>query len=82
MTVLGHSVGLHILLEVHTDRGEEELIRIAAEAGVGVYPVGRNWQEPCGRQERPRIIVGFGGMREEDISEGIRLLAAAWFGRC
>jgi GntR family transcriptional regulator / MocR family aminotransferase len=82
VTVLGHSVGLHILLEVHTDRSEEELIRIAAEAGVGVYPVGRNWQEPCGRQERPRIIVGFGGMREEDISEGIRLLAAAWFGRC
>ncbi len=82
VTVLGHSVGLHILLEVNTDRSEEELIRTAAEAGVRVYPVGRNWLEPRSGQERPRIIVGFGGVREEDIPEGIRLLADAWFGRC
>ncbi|QRG66375.1 GntR family transcriptional regulator [Brevibacillus choshinensis] len=28
----------------------------------------------------PRIIVGFGGMAEADIDEGIQVLARAWYG--
>lgn len=78
VAVLGHSAGLHILLEVDTTLTEAELIGAAAEREVRVYPTSRNWlssQAP----PRPRIIVGFGGMKEADIEEGIRRLALAWF---
>lgn len=77
--VLGHSAGLHILLEVETNRSEEDLIQAAYEAGVRVYASGRNWAQPP-KDANPRIIVGFGGVSEQDIDEGIRLLAQAWFG--
>lgn len=77
--VLGHSAGLHILLEVETDRSEEQLIWLANRAGVHVYPSGRSWTVIPGGLH-PRIIVGFGGMVEDSIAEGIRLLACAWFG--
>lgn len=78
--VLSHSVGLHILLQIDTNRSEDRLIAQALDAGIRVYPSGRSWFRPPGGQS-PRIIVGFGGMKEEDIEEGIRLLAEAWFGK-
>lgn len=77
VTVLGHSAGLHILLAVHTKQCEAELIAAAWEAGIRVYSSGRNWMT-APDMELPRIIVGFGGMEEDDIREGIRLLAKAW----
>jgi GntR family transcriptional regulator/MocR family aminotransferase len=76
--VLGHSAGLHILLEIDTERTEQELVEAAEKAGVKVYPISRNWVEPR-RDQLPRIIVGFGGLKEADIGEGIRLLGKAWF---
>lgn len=77
--ILGHSAGLHILLEVDTTRTEDELMQQALDAGVKVYASGRSWAKPPS-QFLPRIIVGFGGVIETDIDEGIRLLAGAWFG--
>ncbi|WNC13499.1 hypothetical protein [Brevibacillus brevis] len=77
---MSHSVGLHILLQIDTNRSEDRLIAQALDAGIRVYPSGRSWFRPPGGQS-PRIIVGFGGMKEEDIEEGIRLLAEAWFGK-
>ncbi|MFD2370712.1 PLP-dependent aminotransferase family protein [Brevibacillus sp. GCM10020057] len=77
--VLSHSVGLHMLLEVETERSEDELIEQALAAGVRVYASGRSWAErPV--DLLPRIIVGFGGVEEADLDEGVRILAEAWFG--
>lgn len=76
--VLGQSAGLHILLEVDTSRTEKELIEQARASDVRVYPSGHNWaNDPT--NVRPRIIVGFGGVEEQDIAEGISRLAEAWF---
>ncbi|QQE75436.1 hypothetical protein KDJ56_05555 [Brevibacillus composti] len=78
VSILGHSVGLHILLEVRTPLAETELVEAAARADVRVFPTSRSWVST--RQTAfPRIIVGFGGVREEDIAEGIKRLAKAWF---
>lgn len=77
--VLGHSAGLHILLEVETSRSEAELMQQALAAGIRVYATGRSWAKKP-RHFLPRIIVGFGGMAESDIDGGIYLLARAWFG--
>ncbi len=79
VSVLGHSAGLHILLEIKTDHAEQELVEMAAQAGVRVYPISRNWIG-CKVQTPPRIKVGFGGLTEEEIAEGIRLLSEVWFG--
>jgi len=51
---------------------ESEVVRRAAEIGVGVYPgAGYHLQKPA----PPSILLGFSGLTESDIKEGIRLLA-------
>lgn len=76
--VLAHSVGLHILIEVDTTHSEKELIEAAQSADIHVYPSEKSWASPP-TNTRPRIIVGFGGVAEEDIEVGIRRLANVWF---
>ncbi|USG67032.1 PLP-dependent aminotransferase family protein [Brevibacillus ruminantium] len=76
--VLGHSAGLHILLEIQTKLTEQELMEAARKQDVRVYPTSRSWfstRPPL----YPRMIIGFGGMQLEDIEEGIKRLASAWF---
>lgn len=40
-TISGENAGVHVLLTFHNGMGEEEAIRRAAEAGVGVYGLSR-----------------------------------------
>jgi GntR family transcriptional regulator/MocR family aminotransferase len=65
--------GLHVMVYLSKSYDEEEVVRKAAEAGVGVYP-GQSYhvkQAPA-----PSILLGFSGLDEQEIEEGIRRLAA------
>jgi GntR family transcriptional regulator / MocR family aminotransferase len=65
--------GLHVMVYLSRGYDEAEVVRKAAEAGVGVYP-----GEPYHVQKAPgpSILLGFSGLHEKDIEEGIRRLAA------
>ncbi|MBN7773489.1 PLP-dependent aminotransferase family protein [Clostridium aminobutyricum] len=74
----GRNAGLHILLEIFNGMKEKELIEKAAEVGVKVYPVSIYW----GNKEDysyNMVLMGFSGLTETEIIEGIHLLNAAWF---
>ncbi|MEF3306393.1 MocR-like pyridoxine biosynthesis transcription factor PdxR [Paenibacillus sp. GYB003] len=75
--VSGGPAGLHVLLEPADGRDEAELIRLADEAGVRVYPVSVYRVEPQ-PDEPSAVLLGFGGLDERQIDEGIRRLADAW----
>ncbi|MBD8498061.1 PLP-dependent aminotransferase family protein [Paenibacillus arenosi] len=77
-SVIGHRSGLHVVLEVHSDYTEEELIKLAANQGVRVYGTSRFWMnsDHC---TAIRLLIGFGGLTEQEIEEGVRLLYEAWF---
>jgi GntR family transcriptional regulator/MocR family aminotransferase len=51
----------------------DELIRRAARAGVGVYPIAPYYLEP---PPRAGLLLGYSSMREADIDAGIRRLAS------
>ncbi|TJY42573.1 PLP-dependent aminotransferase family protein [Cohnella pontilimi] len=77
--ITGHSAGLHIRMELKTRLTVEELLRLAAEYGVKVYDFQQswiNWVEP----EFPEIYLGFAGMKESAMEEGILRLKKAWAG--
>jgi GntR family transcriptional regulator / MocR family aminotransferase len=76
--IIGKDSGLHMLLEVRSRRSEEELIEAAEKYGVKVYPTSRYWVHPP-KMEHPFILLGFGGLSEEKIEQGIRRLHEAWF---
>lgn len=44
------------------------------QLGVGLYSTEGYWVNPIGK-ERPDFLVGFGGINEEKIEEGIHLIS-------
>ncbi|MCA9935004.1 MAG: PLP-dependent aminotransferase family protein, partial [Anaerolineales bacterium] len=64
--------GLHVMLYLSEACDEAALVRRAADAGVGVYPgAAYHLQRPA----PPSIMLGFSGLSETDIEEGVRRLA-------
>jgi GntR family transcriptional regulator/MocR family aminotransferase len=78
VNIIGHKSGLHILLDIK-QRDSMELIELAARNGVKVYSPKLHWMEP---EKCPSsyVLLGFGGLSEEEIEEGIALLSSTWFG--
>jgi GntR family transcriptional regulator/MocR family aminotransferase len=76
---LGHKVrfsrapaGLHVMLYLAEDTVETDIVTRAAEIGVGVYPgAPYHLHKPA----PPSILLGFSGLTEEEIAEGVRRLA-------
>lgn len=79
VTMIGTESGLHILLQVHIDRTEEELIESAKKYSVKVYPSSIYFHGKKQTRE-PVVLLGFGGLTEKQIESGIQLLNQAWFG--
>lgn len=76
--LIGDRSGLHVLLDVK-GRHRDELARLAELADCRIYSPAKHWNDPD-RCPDSYIMLGFGGLTEEELEEGIRRLAAAWFG--
>ena len=76
--IYGKNGGLHILLEVKNGLCEKELIEKASHAGVTVYPVSNYFSNPMNYSDN-MVLIGYSGLSEEDIIDGIKLLNSAWF---
>ena len=74
----GKNAGLHLLLEFNNGLDEKELIEKAKYYGVVVYPVSTFWIN-LAKYTNNMVLLGFGGMTELEIVEGIKILAKAWF---
>jgi GntR family transcriptional regulator/MocR family aminotransferase len=68
------AAGLHVMLFLPEGMSEPALVEAAAAAGVGVYPGAPYHLE---RPAPPSILLGFSGLSEEEIREGVDRLAAA-----
>ncbi|MFB6468758.1 PLP-dependent aminotransferase family protein [Cytobacillus sp. Hz8] len=75
--IIGDQSGLHLLLEIQKKDSEEALIEKAARVEVKVYPTSIYYQD-LPMLDKPQIMLGFGGLSEAEIKEGIRLLYEAW----
>jgi GntR family transcriptional regulator/MocR family aminotransferase len=66
--------GLHVMVYLPTGVDERALAAACAAAGVGVYPGG---PYHLGRPPGPSILLGYSGLSEAAIREGIARLAEA-----
>ncbi|UOY92817.1 PLP-dependent aminotransferase family protein [Ectobacillus sp. JY-23] len=73
--ICGENSGLRILLNVYLPFSEQELIERALEYGVKIYPASLFY-----KKEPPTttVLLGFAGVSESCIREGIKKLKAAW----
>jgi GntR family transcriptional regulator / MocR family aminotransferase len=77
VTVHGDDSGLHILLTVKNGMSEKILIDRAKEYKIKVYPT--SIYHMLDKSElNPQILLGFGGLSEEEIESGICMLKEAW----
>ncbi|WFA06217.1 PLP-dependent aminotransferase family protein [Bacillus sp. HSf4] len=76
--IKGENAGLHIILEIQGEQSEERLILKALEEGVKVYPASVSYAAP---PQNTAVLLGFGGLSEEEIALGIKRLQKAWFGQ-
>jgi GntR family transcriptional regulator / MocR family aminotransferase len=75
--VIGQRAGLHILLNVK-EKNDVDLIEKAERHGVKVYNTEKYWFNESS-ESSSIIMLGFGGLTEQQISEGIKRLNEAWF---
>ena len=74
-----HTNGLHVLVRTDDNRRCAALVALAAAAGVRVYSTTRCWYGVA-PADWAYVLLGFAGIAESDIDDGIRTLATAWFG--
>src|SRR5256885_1015068 len=72
--VTGDSSGTHVVLWPNGSLSEEELIARGASENVGVYGIAKYFLKT---PSAPGLMLGYSGMTEQQIREGIRLLAKA-----
>ncbi len=69
------AAGLHVMVFPEAGVDEARLVREAAARGVRVHPGAPYHLE---RPAPPSILLGFSGLSETEIVEGVRRLAEAW----
>lgn len=78
MEILGAPAGHHLPLCFHGDMDEGRLIRTAKAAGVRVYPVSPYFIGDVSERYRSTVLLGFGGLTDDEIRLGASLLLDAW----
>ncbi len=75
----GEDAGLHLLLGLR-DKSftEKELVERAQENGVRVYAFSEARVAQSADDGNPTVILGYGGLRKEEIPDGIAKLKQAW----
>jgi GntR family transcriptional regulator/MocR family aminotransferase len=72
VTILGEKAGIHLMVRLHTNLSDEEIIHRAAQVGVGMVAA----QPHCLKAHRPgEFIFGYSELNEQQLQEGIRRLA-------
>ncbi|WP_010632831.1 PLP-dependent aminotransferase family protein [Sporolactobacillus vineae] len=75
--IIGEKSGLHLIIEMNNGMSEQELIESARANGIKVYPTSIYYAANR-TPEHPQILLGYGGLTENEIREGIKQLAHAW----
>ena len=78
VVIHGTNAGLHILLEFINSFKEDEIIELAKNNDILVYPVSKYWINKKNYNNN-MILLGFSNLSEENIVDGIKSLYNALF---
>ena len=76
--IRGDHAGIHILLTSKYNRSEQELISLAAEAGVKVYGLSSYFIHPEHNHRSATVVLGYASLNEDAIREGVGILTRCW----
>ncbi len=76
--ILGEKAGHHILVRLNRDLGEKTMCDQALNFGVKVYPISEYFNGAIPNEYTNQVLIGYGGLKAEEIIKGIELLKKAW----
>ncbi|WP_166244198.1 PLP-dependent aminotransferase family protein [Paenibacillus turpanensis] len=76
--IVNPEAGLHVILKLHSAVSEREMVRIARENGVFVAAASPYYPGLSDRNRERQFMIGFGGVPEERIHEGLLRLKELW----
>jgi len=74
VTVHTEYAGLHLLVDFHFEKTEQEIFQLAESQGIRLYPLSEHYIEPARCTSPPKFLIGFGNLKESEIQEGIHKL--------
>lgn len=74
--ISGDNAGLHLVLTAKNGCSEKELLEKAAAVGVRVYGMSDSFVEQGNK--KPSVLLGFGGLQPDELTEGIKRLRGVW----
>lgn len=77
VTILGERAGIHVMVQLHTNLSDEEIVERAAQVGVGMMSAQPHYFNANCLGE---FIFGYAELTEQQIQEGIRRLAQVLVG--
>ena len=75
--ISGEQAGMHIVLTVQTPLTETELVELAKRSKIRVFGLS-SYDVRATTAVPPQIVLGFGGLSETEITEGIAKLMECW----
>lgn len=73
--ISGDHAGLHVLVQVKTCLGEQQLCNLALEAGIRISGISQyNLQQTGIAKGNPVILLGYGKLNEKEMKQGLQRL--------
>jgi GntR family transcriptional regulator/MocR family aminotransferase len=72
VTILGDEAGMHLMIRLRSELDDDEVTRRARMAGVGLVSARFYY---LGESRRDEFVLGYAGLTERRIQEGVRRLA-------
>ena len=80
LAIHGENAGHHLLVSSRAGRSEGDLCAAARREGVRVYPISPYFIGKVPPAYGGRVLLGYGGLSEEELAQGVALLKKAWAG--
>ena len=76
--VMGENAGHHLLLKLNSKLSEKEMVSLAKNSGIKVYGISEYFLGEVPKKYASTVLLGYAGLTDEQLSEGISLLKKAW----
>ena len=78
ITLRGCHTGLHLLLTLHTAMDEQEMVRTAAQKGVGLHGLSEYYMERREMCPPSTVVLGYASVENREIETLVQVLRQAW----
>ena len=75
ITIHTEHAGLHLLVEFHLNKSEQEILALAEANSIHLYPLSEHYIDGSSSQSGAYFLFGFGNLKQETICSGISKLA-------